>query len=80
MDMGRRERVAGAGQTCGLDGDAGLADGLGERAHVAVVLVAAAVEHGLGDAGRLGALGQQLAGALGALGLWPASAARARTS
>ena len=39
-----------------------------KRADVAVVAVAAAVEHGLGDAGRLGALGEQLAGALGALG------------
>ena len=41
---------------------------LGERLHVAVVAVAAAVEHGLGRCRRLGALGEQLAGALGALG------------
>ena len=59
-----------------LDGDAGLADRLGEGAHVAVVAIAAAVEHGFRDAGGLGALGEQLAGALGALGF----ATRSRSS
>ena len=52
-----------------LDGDARLANRLGEDADVAVVAVAAAVEHRFGDAGRLGTLGERLAGALRALRL-----------
>ncbi len=63
-----------------LDGDARLANRLGEDAYVAVVAVAAAVEDRFGDAGRLGALGERLPGALRALGPWPASAAPAQTS
>ena len=55
---------SGSGRAGPLDGDARLADRLGEGAHVAVVAVAAAVEDRLGDAGRLGPLGQQLAGSL----------------
>ena len=54
--------------TPGSDRQAGLADGLGERLHVAVVLVAAAVEHGLADAGGLRPLGEQRAGARGRVG------------
>src|ERR1700751_4698230 len=50
------KRVAVPGRA--LDGDPRLADRFCERAHVAVVLVAAAVEHRLGDARRLRALGQ----------------------
>ena len=50
-----------------LEVQAALAGALGERLHAAVVLVAAAVEHGGLDAGGLRALGQQLAGALGLL-------------
>src|SRR6185312_6437437 len=56
-------------RSAGLDGDAALANRLGERAHVAVIAVAAAVEDGLGDAGRLGPLGERRAGPLGPLGL-----------
>src|SRR5271166_3740678 len=58
MDMGRCEG-SGSGRPGTLDGYARLADRVGEGAHVAVVAVAAAVEHGLGDPGRLGALGPQ---------------------
>src|SRR5271166_1574909 len=61
MDMGRCEG-SGSGRPGTLDGYARLADRVGEGAHVAVVAVAAAVEHGLGDPGRLGALGQQRTG------------------
>src|SRR5918996_3015490 len=46
-----------------LDGQPALADALGEGLDAAVVLVAAAVEHGALDAGGLRALGEQLAGA-----------------
>src|SRR5664280_3028277 len=67
FDMAEGEG-SGSGTAGPLDGDARLADCLGEGAHVAVVAVAAAVEDGLGDTGGLGALGEQLTGALGALG------------
>src|SRR5450631_2823861 len=67
IDIGR-ERVAGRRKSQGSDGDAGLADRLGESLDVAVVLVAAAVEDGFGDAGLLGPLGQQFAGLLRGLG------------
>src|SRR5579875_241100 len=40
-----------------------LAGSFGKRPHAAVVLVAAAIEHGALDPGRPGALGQQLTGA-----------------
>src|SRR4030088_1758309 len=48
-------RLGGRGGAGGrdLDGDACLAYRLGERADMAVVAVAAAIEHGLGDAGGL---------------------------
>src|ERR1700730_15855990 len=68
MKMGRSQRVAVA-VVLTLDGDAGLADRLGESAHVAVIAVAAAIEHRLADARRLGALGERVGGAFGALGL-----------
>src|SRR5262245_1393677 len=51
----------------GLEVQAALAGALGERFHAAVVLVAAAVEHGGLDAGGLAALAEQLARALGLL-------------
>src|SRR5688572_3097986 len=51
----------------GLEGQAALAGAVGQGLHAAVVLVAAAVEHGAVDTGSLGALGQQLAGPLGLL-------------
>src|SRR5437660_8887699 len=44
-----------------LDGHAAAADALGERLDVAVVAVAASIEDHRAHAGRLGALGQQLA-------------------
>src|SRR3954447_4773507 len=50
-----------------LDGQPALADALGEGLDAAVVLVAAAIEHGALDAGGLGALGEQLAGLRGLL-------------
>ena len=46
----------------GLEAQAALAGALGQGLDTAVVLVAAAVEHGGLDAGGLGALGEQLAG------------------
>src|SRR3954451_9741288 len=42
-----------------LELEAALAGALGQALHTAVVLVAAAIEHGGLDAGGLGALGQQ---------------------
>src|SRR3954466_15503023 len=45
----------------GLDSQSSLARAFGERLDAAVVAVAAAVEHGTLDAGRLGPLGQQRA-------------------
>src|SRR5918911_1870070 len=48
----------------GLEVQAALAGALGQGLHAAVVLVAATVEHGGLDAGGLGPLGQQRAGAL----------------
>src|ERR687894_174703 len=45
-----------------LEGEAAPAGAFGKGLHAAVVPVAAAVEHGGVDPGRLGALGQQLAG------------------
>src|SRR5439155_19962145 len=59
--------MVGAGMWVPLDGQSALADALGEGLDAAVVLVAAAVEHGALDAGRLGALGEQLAGLGGLL-------------
>src|SRR5919106_1483070 len=50
-----------------LDGQPALADALGKGLDAAVVLVAAAVEHGALDAGGLRALGEQLAGLRGLL-------------
>src|ERR1700692_2802691 len=67
MDMASREGSGGE-RPGPLDGDARLADRLGESANVAVVAVAAAVEHGLGDARRLRPLGEELPGAGAALG------------
>src|SRR5580692_4539086 len=67
MDMSRSEGSGSAG-VGRLDGDSSLADGIGERAHVAVILVATAVEYRLADACGFAALGKQLAGAFGALG------------
>src|SRR5438874_7979795 len=59
--------AGGAPET--LDAEAGLPDRLGERANVAVITVAAAIEHRFGDARRLGPLGERLSRAPGALGL-----------
>src|ERR1700741_4333915 len=57
----------------GLEVQAALAGAFGECLYAAVVLVAAAVEHGGVDAGGLGALGEHLARALGLLHrLWRA--------
>src|SRR5579862_7153479 len=50
------------------EGQAGFARTLRKRLDLAVELVAAAVEDRRRDARRLGALGEQLAGALGPLG------------
>ena len=63
---GRRERVAGWRPAS--DRQARLADRFGERADVAVVAIAATIEHCLGHTGGLRPLGQQLAGARGGLG------------
>src|ERR1700728_4534535 len=49
------------------EGEAALARSLRERLDLAVVAVSAAIEHGVADAGRRGALREQLAGARGAL-------------
>src|SRR5271170_7154334 len=66
---------ASAGQGSGsaavqrhLDAQLRLAQSVSEGLDVAVVAVAAAVEHDGVDAGSLGALGQQRARTLGALG------------
>src|SRR5271165_227403 len=63
LDMADGE---GSGRWAGgpLDRDPGLAEGVGERAHVAVVAVAATIEDHLGYVGRAGSLGEQLARAL----------------
>src|SRR3712207_3644159 len=53
----------------GLEDQAALAGAVCERLHAAVVLVAAAVEHGGLDARGLGPLGEKLARALGLLHL-----------
>src|SRR6201989_1170969 len=58
-----------------LEDQAALAGAIRQGLHAAVVLVAAAVEHGGLDAGGLGPLGQQRAGARGLL--HPALAAHA---
>src|SRR5919204_1760637 len=50
-----------------LEAQPALTGSVGQGLDAAVVLVAAAVEHGGLDAGGLGALGQQLAGPLGLL-------------
>src|ERR687894_3173778 len=52
-----------------LEDQAALAGAVCERLHAAVVLVAAAIEHGGLDACGLGPLGEKLAGALGLLHL-----------
>src|SRR5450631_4158314 len=60
MDIRGRGRVAvGGGVPKTLDGDARLADRLGEGANVPVEAVSAAIEHGLGDSRRLGPLGER---------------------
>src|SRR2546423_15245393 len=59
--------MVGAGMWVPLDGQSALADALGEGLDGAVVLVAAAIEHGALDAGGLGAPGEQLAGLGGLL-------------
>ena len=80
IDIGRVERVAVGERSDAQTVMPALADRLGERAHVAVVAVAAAVEHGLGDAGGLGALGEQPRRRAWCARALPACAARARTS
>ena len=68
-------------QASASDGDASLADRFGEGANVTVVAVAAAVEDRFGRRPpAFGALGERLAGALRALGLFELASARARTS
>src|SRR5581483_8193630 len=56
-----------------LEGQAALPSGLGQRLDAAVVLVAAAVEHGALDARGLGTLGQRLADLRGLVGLGDAA-------
>src|SRR5437763_10066688 len=59
--------MVGAGIWIPLDGQSALADALGEGLDTAVVLVAAAIEHGALGAGGLRAVGEQLAGRGGLL-------------
>src|ERR1039458_3413325 len=68
MDIGRREG-SGRERPGRLDGYSALANRFRKSANVAVVAVAAAVEHRFGYARRLRPLGERLAGALGALRL-----------
>src|ERR1700679_3966645 len=53
-------RIGREGKQRSSDRQARFARPLGERLHVAVVLVAAAIEHGRRDSGRLGPLCEQL--------------------
>src|SRR5919206_4480512 len=56
------ERSGAAMKSLSLESQAALTGALGEGLDAAVVLVAAAVEHGGVDPGGLGALGEQLPG------------------
>src|SRR5918992_487653 len=65
--VGDTDRSGAAMKSSSLEVQSALAGALRERLHAAVVLVAAAIEHDAFDAGGLGALGEQLAGAAGLL-------------
>src|SRR5918992_3063254 len=58
------DRSGAAMKSSSLEAEPALASAFRERPDAAVVLVAAAVEHGALDAGALRALGEQLAGPL----------------
>src|ERR687896_2310885 len=61
--VGDTDRSGAAMRSSSLEVQSALAGAFRQRLHAAVVLVAAAIEHGALDAGGLGALGEQLAGA-----------------
>src|SRR5579884_794675 len=62
-----RSRAMQGNQGSGLEPEPGLAGAVGQGLHTAVVLVAAAVEHGGLDAGGAGTLGQRGADPAGLL-------------